>query len=88
MREGRYRKGESNGYVVTFSRGNRRAYIKARLERAGEYDLLTRVRAGEMTAKAIGSLMGGRSGWPGDMLDPAQRASGRASLSRGLGPGS
>ena len=88
MREGRYRKGESKGYVVTFSRGNRRAYIKARLERDGEYDLLTRVRAGEMTAKAIGSLMGGRSGWPGDMLDLARRASGHASLSRGLGPGS
>ena len=65
MREGRYRKGESKGYDVTFSRGNRRAYIKARLERDGGDDLLTRVRAGEMTAKAIRSLMGGRSGWPG-----------------------
>jgi len=65
VREGRYRKGESKGYVVTFSRGNRRAYIEARLERDGEYDLLTRVRAGGMTAKAIRSLMGGRSGWPG-----------------------
>jgi len=32
VREGRYRKGESKGYDVTFSRGNRRAYIKARLE--------------------------------------------------------
>jgi len=56
VREGRYRKGESKGYDVTFSRGNRRAYIEARLERDGEYDLLTRVRAGGMTAKAIRSL--------------------------------
>ena len=52
MREGHHRKSESKGYDVTFSRGNRRAYIEARLERDGEYDLLTRVRAGGMTAKA------------------------------------
>ena len=88
MREGRYRKGESKGYDITFSRGNRRAYIKARLERDGEYDLLTRVHAGGMTAKAIRSPMGGRSGWPGNMPDPVRRASGHASLSRGLGPSS
>jgi len=65
VREGRYREGESKGYDVTFSRSNRCAYIEARLERDGEYDLLTRVRAGGMTAQAIRSLMGGRSGWPG-----------------------
>ena len=81
MREGRHRKGESKGYNVTFSRGNRRAYIKARLERDGEYDLLTRVRAGGMTAKAIGSLMGGRSGWPG-----IYARSGTAGLCEALGP--
>ncbi len=52
MREGRYRKGESKGYDITFSRGNRRAYIEARLERDGEYDLWISVQLGPVSFRA------------------------------------